>query len=80
MPQEIEGIFKNGRVELSETPNVPEETRVLVTFPDSGSVDLRSAGIDREQAADLRGRLSRIADDWDAPEMSVYDNYDSSKT
>ena len=80
MPQEIEGVYKNGHVELSEAPNVPEDTRVLVTFPDSANIDLASAGIDHDQASDLRHRLSRMAEDWEAPEMSVYDDYDASKT
>ena len=81
MPQEIEGVFKNGKVELSKAPaGVPNDTRVIVTFPDNGTIDLESVGIDREQAADLRGRLNRFAEDWESPEMSVYDDYDSAKT
>lgn len=34
----IEGVYKNGRIELSETPAQTEEARVLVTFlPSNGS-------------------------------------------
>lgn len=36
-------------------------------------VDLREHGINREQAADLRARLSTFAEDWERPEMDIYD-------
>lgn len=39
-----------------------------------GPVDLTQRGIDESQATDLRRRLSRFAEDWDRPEMSVYDD------
>ena len=37
------------------------------------TVDLRAHGISREQAADLRARLSTFAEDWNDPAMDVYD-------
>jgi hypothetical protein len=40
------------------------------------AIDLQSRGIDEVQAADLRVRLSQFAEDWNSPEMDVYDNYD----
>jgi hypothetical protein len=47
---------------------------VIVTFlAVSGTVDLSSRGIDQPQAADLRRRLAAFAEDWDRPEMDVYD-------
>jgi hypothetical protein len=36
-------------------------------------IDLRERGISREQAADLRARLSTFAEDWNDPAMDVYD-------
>ena len=36
-------------------------------------IDLREHGISREQAADLRARLSTFAEDWNDPEMDIYD-------
>ena len=36
-------------------------------------IDLRERGIGEAQAADLRQRLISMAEDWDRPEMSVYD-------
>jgi len=35
--------------------------------------DLRELGIDKQQAADLRWRLQTFAEDWERPEMDVYD-------
>jgi hypothetical protein len=37
------------------------------------AVDLRDRGIGQAQAADLRARLRTFAEDWDRPEMSIYD-------
>ena len=37
----IEGIYRSGRVEFAEMlGDIPDETRVLVTFPDSIDIDL----------------------------------------
>ena len=50
------------------------ETRVLVTFlPHTGAVDLAGRGIDEPQAASLREKLKPFSEDWNRPEMSVYD-------
>jgi hypothetical protein len=82
MLQAIEGIYRNGKIELLEQPVASEGMRVIVTFLDSptepvvisGSpVDLEDRGIDMEQAADLRSRLQTFAEDWDSPEMDIYD-------
>jgi hypothetical protein len=45
-----------------------------------GTMDLRSIGMDEERAAEQRWRLAAFAEDWDAPEMDVYDQYDSTVT
>lgn len=76
----VEGVYRNGRIELTENPNdVPEGTYVIVTFVRSNDIDLASQGIDREQAKALRASLATFSDDWNSPEMSVYDNYDAAK-
>ena len=63
MQATIEGIYRNGKIELSETPNdVFEGTRV-VTFLPPGAVDLREHGIDKAQAAELRARLACFSED-----------------
>lgn len=38
-----------------------------------GSINLQSRGINRQQAANLRARLQSFAEDWNCPEMDVYD-------
>ena len=74
MLKSIEGVFRDGRIELLEPAPQSEESRVLVTFLPSGKgVLLKDRGIDAAQAADLRGRLSTFSADWSAPEMDIYD-------
>jgi hypothetical protein len=76
----VEGVYRNGRIELTESPNnVPEGTCVIVTFVSSNDIDFASQGIDREQAKTLRASLATFSDDWNSPEMNVYDNYDAAK-
>ncbi|MDA1190550.1 MAG: hypothetical protein O3A46_02570 [Candidatus Poribacteria bacterium] len=75
MLKAVEGVYKNGKIELSEPVDV-REAKVIVTFlPIAHRVDLRERGIDAEQAADLRRRLSTFANDWDDPAMDAYDTY-----
>ncbi len=82
MLQAIEGIYRNGKIELLEEPTAAEGMRVIVTFLDSPaepvvtsdlSVDLEDRGVGIEQPSDLRSRLQTFAEDWDSPEMDVYD-------
>ena len=76
----IEGVYRSGKIELAEMPrDVREGTSVIVTFLPSSSIDLQACGIDEAQAADLRSRLATFAEDWESPEMSIYDNYDAAK-
>lgn len=80
MLRSIEGVYRHGKIELSEIPvSVNEETRVIVTFLESGYIDLQTRGIDEKRAADLRARYTTFIEDWDSPEMSVYDNYPAAK-
>jgi hypothetical protein len=80
MLKTIEGVYRNGKVELTEVPkDVRDETRVLVTFIEPQAIDLRARGIDEAHAAELRARLAMFAEDWDSPQMAVYDDYDTAK-
>ena len=80
MSTTIEGVYRDGKIELTETPNdVCEGTRAIVTFFPPGAVDLGEHGIDKTQAAELRARLTCFAEDWESPEMSIYDNYDEER-
>lgn len=78
----VEGVYRNGKVELIEVPkelpaNGSAAIRVIVTFLPSPYVDLRERGIDEVQAAELRARLTTFAEDWNSPEMDIYDDYES---
>jgi hypothetical protein len=73
MMKSIEGVFRNGKIELLEPPPQVSESRVVVTFMPSADVELRDRGIDAAQAADLRARLHTFSTDWERPEMDVYD-------
>ncbi len=78
MLKNVEGIYREGRIDLAEAPaDVQDETRVIVTFLGPSSVDLPARGIDEAQAADLRGRLASFVEEWESPDMDLYDDYDS---
>ncbi len=69
----IEGTYKNGKIVLNEPPSELTESKVLVTFLRPVRIDLAEKGIDKEQAARLKAKLGTISEDWDRPEMDVYD-------
>ena len=73
MLRSYEGVYQDGKVQFLESPPIDLEGKVIVTFLSAGSVDLKERGIDEAKAADLRNRLKAFADDWDRPEMEVYD-------
>ena len=80
MLKSIQGVYRNGEIELSEVPDdVPDETHVIVTFLAPRSIDLRERGIDEAHAAELRARLAAFVEDWDSPGMDIYDDYDTAK-
>lgn len=80
MFKSVEGIYRKGKIELADIPtDVRDEIPVIVTFLESRAIDLRARGIDQGQAADLRAHLAAFAEDWDSPEMDVYNDYDSGK-
>ncbi len=77
MVKSVEGIYRNGKVELVEPLAEAEGSRVIVTWvhhvgSPPETVDLRERGIGEGRAADLRHRLAAFAEDWDRPEMAVY--------
>jgi hypothetical protein len=76
----IEGVYHGGKIELAEIPrDVREGTFVIVTFLTPSYVDLRTRSIGEIQAAELRARLATFTEDWESPEMSIYDHYDAAK-
>ena len=73
MLKSVEGVFRDGKIELLELPPSSAQGRVIVTFLESRGIDLRDHGIDESQAAELRHRLNAFAEDWNRPEMDAYD-------
>lgn len=74
MDRLVQGVYRNGRVELLEPAPTTAETPVVVSFPEHGKpADLAARGMTPEQAADLRRRLGAFAEDWDRGDMDVYD-------
>ena len=76
-----QGIYSNGQIKLIEEPkNVPEGTKVIVTFLNANNINLQEQGIDTKEAKNLRDNLACFADDWDSEAMSIYDDYDAAKS
>ncbi len=74
MVKSVEGVYRNGKVELIEPIAEAEGSRVIVTWVQQATpVDLRERGISESQAADLRRRLAPFAEDWDSAAMNAYD-------
>jgi hypothetical protein len=75
MLKAVEGIYREGKIELLGTPPAVKEARVLVTFlPLDEGIDLRVLGISEADAAKLRSCWGAAAEDWDRPEMDVYND------
>jgi hypothetical protein len=80
MLKSVEGVYRDGKIELTEVPgDVRNETRVIVTFLETGHIDLGARGIDEAQAAELQAQLGTFAEEWNSPDMALYDNYDAAK-
>ena len=75
MVKSVEGIYRNGKVELVQPLTEAEGSRVIVTWVQPPQpIDLSEKGIDAAQAAGLRRRLATFTEDWDRPEMAIYDD------
>ena len=80
MLKSIEGIYRNGKIELTELPGgIDNEKPVIVTFLEHKYVDLEAYNISKAQAGQLRERLTGISEDWDNPDTDIYDDYDANK-
>jgi hypothetical protein len=74
MVKSVEGVYRDGKVELLEAAPAVTESRVIVTCLSAGGmIDLAARGISPGHAADLRARLTTFEGDWDSPEMDIYD-------
>lgn len=75
MIQSVEGVFRNGKVELLAEPENIHEARVIVTFLPDAIRQPGEPGFTPEELADLRGKLAAWEEDWNAPGMELYDDY-----
>ena len=75
-----EEIYLNGGLEFVGNFNNPlKRERVIVTFLETKTIDLPSQGIDKAQVELLRTSLATFAEDWNSPEMIIYDDYHAAK-
>ena len=80
MLKSVEGVYRDEKIELTELPrDVHDDTRVIVTFLETGDIDLHVRGIDGAQAAEFRAQLGAFAEEWESPDMAPYDHYDAAK-
>ncbi|MCX6082202.1 MAG: hypothetical protein NTW32_21950 [Chloroflexi bacterium] len=76
----LHGVYRKGKIEIEKPPReIQDETPVIVTFLTENDIDLRERGIDKKQAKILLDQLATFGEDWNAPEMSLYDNYDAAR-
>jgi hypothetical protein len=66
----VEGVYRNGEVELLESPPNVTEARVIVAFLEQSP---SGPPLTREELAELRGKLAAWEEDWNAPGMEAYD-------
>ncbi|CAN5471345.1 hypothetical protein BH18ACI3_BH18ACI3_15130 [soil metagenome] len=75
----VEGVYRDGKIELVETVSVSKQTKVLVTFLENGDVDLQAFGIDEREAAELKDKFATF-EDWNDPALDVYNDYDNAQS
>jgi hypothetical protein len=75
----VEGIYKDGKIELLETVSEKEQSRVLVTFLEKGDLELSALGLDRNDAIELSDSFESF-EDWNDPALDIYNDYDNAKS
>ena len=84
-----------GNLQLLGNINLPKSRRVIITIldeeptaeafhlsverPTTPAIDLAARGLNQAEAADLRARLATFHEEWNSPEMDIYDDYDTIK-
>lgn len=56
----IEGVYRNGKIELSETPVGVDEARVMVVFLPASEAESRTAGAEAERRERAKRLLARM--------------------
>ena len=77
MIQTLEGVFRNGKVELFHAPENIAESRVIVTFLPDPIGPSGASTFTPDEIAELRGNLAAWEEDWNAPGMEAYDDYEA---
>lgn len=75
----VEGVYKDGKVELLEAVSIEQQSRVLVTFLENSDIPLSALGIDDDEAAVLRHKMETF-EDWNEPAMDIYNDYDNARS
>ena len=75
----VEGIYKEGKIELLETVSKVKQSKVLVTFLENNDIALDTLGINQEEASELRGKFAAF-EDWNDPALDVYNDYENAKS
>lgn len=75
----VEGVYKNGHIELLEDVGAVTESKVIVTFVENDDIELSSLGIDNDEAMELRAGFESF-DDWNDPAMDIYNDYDNARS
>ncbi len=75
----VEGIYKDGKIELLETVSEVKQAKVLVTFLENSDIDLQTLDINETQAKELREKFSSF-EDWNDSSLDVYNDYDNAKS
>jgi hypothetical protein len=79
MLQSVEGIYRNGTIELLETPHNIHESRVLITFlatSESNSIEPKASPPEKKKRNGfgiLKGKIS-MSDDFDEP-LEEFEEY-----
>ncbi len=75
----VEGIYKDGRIELLDTVSEVKQARVLITFLETRDIELKTLGIGEKEAKELREKFATF-EDWNDPALDVYNDYDNAKS
>ena len=72
----VEGVVRDGQIELPDDLGPVSDGRVLVTFLQNNDLKLADLGIDKAEAAELRAKFESFTD-WNDPAMDAYNDYDN---
>ena len=75
----VEGIYKDGKIELLEAVSEVKQAKVLITFLENSDIDLQTLAISQQEASDLREKFAAF-EDWKDPALDIYNDYDNAKS